>query len=202
MSANSPKVILLTGGLAAGKSTAAQLLAEKGFAIIDTDLIARSLLEPKTEFFQAVVRHFGLSILDASEKINRRKLREIIFQSPQDKKFLEDLLHPQIQLLTYQQVEHLKQAKNSPRAIVIVVPLFVSKTSYPADFILTIEAKTSLQIERVMARDGISKALATKMLASQAASETRQLLADQVIWNEGDLGKFKETLTQIFSTIL
>jgi len=202
MSANSPKVILLTGGLAAGKSTAAQLLAEKGFAIIDTDLIARSLLEPKTEFFQAVVRHFGLSILDASEKINRRKLREIIFQSPQDKKFLEDLLHPQIQLLTYQQVEHLKQAKNSPRAIVIVVPLFVSKTSYPADFILTIEAKTSLQIQRVMARDGISKALATKMLASQAASETRQLLADQVIWNEGDLGKFKETLTQIFSTIL
>ena len=198
MPANSTPVFVLTGGLASGKSTAAKLLENMGCIIIDTDVLSKALLEPKSECFTFVVNHFGSSIVQDSGILNRRKLREIIFNSPSDKQFLENLLHPRIRTQVYKTIESLKMDGNRSKAIVIVVPLLTSKDAYPADKIITIEAPIALQIERVMKRDGISRTLATQMIESQPSSKQRETLADVVIWNEGEREKLQNSLLKSF----
>ena len=218
-SPQAPEIILLTGGLAAGKTTVATLLVElsppKSVALIDTDVLARSLLEPGTPCFNQVVSHFGKSILTETREsetlslpqINRQKLREIIFNSREEKLWLEKLLHPKIRELALAQVDHLKDnhlktSSSVLQKIIIIIPLLASlsaKESYPADKIITVESPLSLQIERVIKRDHISEELATKIIESQPSSEQRLKIADVVIWNMGDKALLKETLLKLIA---
>jgi dephospho-CoA kinase len=208
-----PQVFLLTGGLACGKSTVANLLERQGAAIIDTDQIAKSLLLDNGPCFQAVVHHFGQKILltpqeknknseKISEKnldsefqssaleipqINRKKLREIIFSDPLEKHWLEKLLHPKIREIALEKANQLKKSPSPPSKIFIVIPLLASRDLYPADKILTIECPYDLQIKRVMERDQISEELAIQMIQSQPSTEQRQKIADFIIFNDDEL---------------
>ncbi len=181
-----PSIILLTGGLACGKTTVAKLLEEQGAVIIDTDQIARSLLSDDQECIDAVLAYFGKSIVlpDSPQAINRKKLRELIFQDLNKKKWLENLLHPRIRKIALDKVEQVNNLPSPPSKIIIVIPLLASRETYPADKILTIESPYDLQIKRVMKRDHISETLAKQMIQSQPASEQRRKIADFIIFND------------------
>jgi dephospho-CoA kinase len=194
-------LITLTGGLAAGKSSAAEIFRSLGAEIIDTDQLARSLLSPSSSLLKKVTQHFGNEILMTSGEVNRRKLREIIFQRPEERTFLENLLHPAIRRAVEAELKSLLSRVDPPLYIIVVVPLLKDKHAYPSDVIVTIEVPHALQINRVIERDQISESLAFAMIEAQPSSQHRQALADYVIWNTGDKEVLRGEIEKILKKI-
>jgi len=189
-------MMVLTGGLAAGKSTVAKFLEQHGAQIIDTDQIAKKLLEPFSPCFKEVLAHFGPPVLNPDRSLDRKKLRQKIFEHPQDRLWLENLLHPEIQRIVLEETQ-----KAQAKFKVIVVPLFRSKKNYPADLVLSVECPEKEQIQRVMKRDLISESLAKKMIAAQPSSEERQALADEVIWNTGTPQELEKNVSKFLTSL-
>lgn len=175
-------LIILTGGIASGKSTIADLFKKAGADIIDTDIIARQVVEPGKECLQGLIEYFGDEILNKDGTLNRAELKTKIFDNDDDKHFVEALLHPAIRILAYEQV---RQSKAELK--VIVVPLLKSKQDYAGDRVITIECEPETQIQRVMIRDDITREMAEKIIASQPTPKEREEIADMVFFNDGDL---------------
>lgn len=175
-------VVGLTGGIASGKTTVAEEFAKKGIAIIDTDVIARKLVEPGQPAYTHIIKHFPVNILQANKRINRRKLREIIFNDQQERLWLENLLHPLIR----EEVAHQVARATSPYCIV-VIPLLAETTPNPLiNRILVVDVDEESQIQRIMERDNCTAEDAKKIIASQASRQQRLLIADDVITNDQD----------------
>jgi dephospho-CoA kinase len=187
--------VALTGGIGTGKSLASRLFAELGVDIIDTDVIARQLLEKDGALFDVVCSHFGHKILEPDGSINRKALRHIIFSDPSQKKWLEDLMHPAIREHAYQAL----QKSTSPYAI-MVIPLLAEAdpAHYPfLDRVCVIHSLEELQIERTMKRDQISRDDAIRIIKHQAPHEKRMALATDVIENNGDEAEVAETVNAL-----
>jgi dephospho-CoA kinase len=188
-----PLLIALTGGIASGKSAVADIFASLGVPVLDTDQIARDVVEPGMPALEELVRTFGANILDASGKLDRKRMRERVFAKPEERARLEHITHPAIR-------EEL--AKRSARAggpyQVHVIPLLVEKSrADDYDRVLLVDCPEEDQIKRLMARDGATLEQARAMLAAQATREQRRAIADDVIVNTGtlrDLQRFVETL--------
>lgn len=182
----------LTGGVGSGKSTVAEIFAELGAEIIDTDLIARELVEPGTPALQAMTQHFGSDILNPDGSLNRRHLRGHIFGHPQERAWLEQLLHPLIQAEVHRRLP-LSQGLYT----VVVIPLLTEnyRQTYPfLDRICVVDCEDSIQLERTAARDGITTELAAQMLRAQLSREERLALAQDVITNNHDLSSLKDQI--------
>jgi len=178
----------LTGGLASGKTTVAKLFAKKNITIIDTDVIAKQLVEPSMPAYDKIIAHFGQQILLNNKHIDRRKLREIIFANATDKNWLEHLLHPLIREQVFQQIK----TATSPYCIVII-PLLIE--NYPSPFIhriLVVDCPEQIQIQRAVQRDNITEALAKNILSQQASQTERLKYADDVIENHTGLDSINE----------
>jgi dephospho-CoA kinase len=174
----------LTGGIGAGKTLASDLFAALGADIIDTDVIARQLLMPDGALYPAVVKHFGDSILNDDQHINRKALRHHIFNHPNDKKWLESHIHPLIRT----QAKAMLDASSGPY-VIMVIPLLsqANRHEYPfLNRVCVIEASHELQISRTMARDHMTHEAAEKIIAHQAPAHERIALAHDVIENNGD----------------
>ena len=187
--------VALTGGIGTGKSLASRLFAELGIDIIDTDIIARQLLEKNGALFDTVVAHFGSKIVEPDGSINRKAMRHIIFNEPAEKKWLENLLHPAIREHAYQAL----QKSTSPYAI-MVIPLLAEAdpAHYPfLDRVCVIHSVEALQIERTMKRDNISREDALRIIQHQAPHEKRMALATDVIENNGDEADVAETVNAL-----
>lgn len=173
--------VALTGGIGSGKSTISNAFAQLGINVIDADVIARQVVEPRTPALQAIVEHFGTDILLADGTLDRRRLRERIFTRPQEKVWLNALLHPQIQRETRRQL----QQATSPY-VLWVVPLLVENQLWQnADRVLVVDVSTETQLQRTINRDGVSREHAEQILAAQATREARFAVADDVIDNNG-----------------
>lgn len=173
--------VALTGGIGSGKSTVADALAQLGVNVIDADIIARQVVEPGTPGLSAIAQRFGAQMLNEDGTLNRRALREHIFAHDEDKRWLNALLHPQIQQETRRQI----QFATSPY-ILWVVPLLVENgLSAKADRVLVVDVPKETQIERTMLRDRVSRQHAEHILAAQATREQRLAVADDVIENMG-----------------
>jgi len=148
----------LTGRMDCGKFSASALFAEQGASIIDTDLIAREVVEPGQDALESIKTHFGDTILKRDGQLNRAMLREHIFHNPDEKKWLETLLHPLIR----QTVEARIKATDTPYCVVVIPLLLeVGLDQYPfIDRICVVNADESTQIERSITRDGSSAELA------------------------------------------
>lgn len=191
-------VIGLTGGIASGKSTVATLFAEKSIAIIDTDITARDLVQPKMPAYQKIVEHFSDTILQLDKQIDRRKMRNIIFNNQSEKKWLEDLLHPLIRDCVKNQLTQVK----SPYCIV-VIPLLAE--TWPCSYInhvLVVESDPQKQIRRVMERDNIDEKDAKKILADQATLEERRAIAHDIITNDADLTALQQAVDKLHEQYL
>src|SRR3990167_5503426 len=139
-------VIGLTGGMGSGKSTVTDLFAKKGIPIIDADQIAHALTEPDQPAFKKIIVRFGKQLLDETGRLNRHALKEIIFKSPPDRSWLEQLLHP----LILQQIQQTLKTLSASYCIV-VIPLLIETGPYTfIDRILVIDAPETIQTNRII----------------------------------------------------
>lgn len=170
----------LTGGIASGKTTISDLFAGLGVPVIDTDIISRELLEPGELAYRQVREHFGDNILDANNEIIRAKLRRIVFTRPNEKSWLETILHPLIFQRSHDAIVKITAADY----VLVVIPLLF-ETNFQAliDRILVVDCTAEQQIERLVNRDHIEEALARKMLAQQLTNSERVARAHDVIDN-------------------
>ncbi|MEN0613189.1 dephospho-CoA kinase [Klebsiella indica] len=174
--------VALTGGIGSGKSTVADAFARLGVNVIDADIIARQVVEPGTPALDAIAERFGPQILNNEDgTLNRRVLRERIFAHVEDKRWLNALLHPQIQRETHRQM----QLATSPYLLWVVPLLVENRLSAKADRVLVVDVPQETQIERTMLRDRVSRQHAEHILAAQATREQRLAVADDVIENMG-----------------
>lgn len=173
--------VALTGGIGSGKSTVANAFADLGINIIDADIIARQVVEPGTPALKAIAEHFGSEVIATDGSLQRRILRERIFSDPDEKKWLNALLHPLIQQETQRQF----QQATSPY-LLWVVPLLVENALYKkADRVLVVDVTPETQLRRTMQRDDVTREHVEKILAAQATREARLAVADDVIDNNG-----------------
>ena len=179
---NRPYTIALTGGIGSGKSSIARQFAAFGVNIIDADLIAREVVEPGTSALQAIAARYGAAILTEQGSLDRARLRDIIFQTPEEKNWLNALLHPLINARTQQLI-----AEASSPYVLWVVPLLVeNQLQHQADRVLVIDVDEATQIARTRQRDQISLAQAQRILAAQATRQQRLACADDIIDNSGE----------------
>jgi dephospho-CoA kinase len=177
------RVIALTGGIASGKTAAADAFAALGVPIIDTDLIAREVVAPGTAGLAAVIDAFGHSIRNPDGSLDRATLRRLIFADSDARKRLEAILHPLIAAAAQKQLK----AVSGPYCI-LAVPLLVESGLFEdADRVLVVDVPESVQIERLMQRDGNNRSQAEAALAAQVSRQLRLSRADDVIDNSGSL---------------
>ena len=188
----------LTGGIASGKSTAADLFAARGVPIIDTDKIARDVVEPGQPPLERLVERFGRGILTPDGHLDRPKLREIVFSDPKARADLEALTHPAIGSA----VEALAAAAGGPYQI-LVIPLLVEKgLAGRFDRVLVVDCSEEMQLERLQKRDGSSSEQARAMLNAQASRAARLKAAHDVIHNESDVGALREQVATLHQRYL
>lgn len=180
---NRPFVVVLTGGIASGKTAVSDRFGRLGVPVIDTDIIARELVQPGSPALREIVREFGTDILDGSGNLDRGRMRRLVFSNPEKKKTLEAILHPAIG----QEVDRRIAALDGGYCIV-VVPLLVESGKYRwADRVLVVDVDEETQIERVMARDSCNREQAEAIIQAQASRQQRLDVADDVIVNQGSL---------------
>ncbi|WP_047042372.1 dephospho-CoA kinase [Vibrio mexicanus] len=192
-------VIGLTGGIASGKTTVANLFNEHfDIDIVDADVVAREVVEMGTPGLAAIVDKFGQQILDEQGSLNRSALREVIFSSPEDKEWLNGLLHPMIRQLMIKQLEDT----SSPYAL-LVVPLMVENSLQSlVNRLLVVDVEKETQIERTMARDDVSRSQVESILSSQASRQDRLACADDVIKNNTENEKLLPQITELHKKYL
>jgi dephospho-CoA kinase len=171
----------LTGGIASGKSTVASLFAERGATVLDTDQIAREVVEPGRPTLGALVNALGGGILDADGRLDRTLLRRRLFADAQDRREIEAILHPAIL------AELERQARAAPGPYqVFVIPLLVeNRLESLVDRVLVVDCPEEHQVRRLMARDGETREDALRILDTQVSREQRLAAADDVIDNGG-----------------
>jgi dephospho-CoA kinase len=188
----------LTGGIASGKSTVAELFGARGVPIIDTDRIAREVVEPGQPPLERLVERFGKGILTPDGHLDRPKLREIVFSDPKARADLEALTHPAIGSA----VEALAAAAGGPYQI-LVIPLLVEKgLTGRVDRVLVVDCSEELQLERLQRRDGSSNEQARAMLSAQASRAARLKAAHDVIHNESDLAGLRDQVASLHQRYL
>jgi dephospho-CoA kinase len=176
-------IIGLTGGIASGKTRISNLFSQLKTSIVDTDIISREAIEPGQTGYMAIVNHFGASIVMDDTQIDRRKLRQLVFNDSAAKKWLESVLHPIIFEKTRHQIAHHNQKKY----IVVVIPLlFETNFSKLVDRILVVDCAANAQIKRLVLRDKIDTVLAKKMVDHQWSNQKRINRADDIIHNNNN----------------
>lgn len=174
-----PYIVALTGGIGSGKTTVANEFAKYGVPLVDADVIARQVVEPNTPALETIKSHFGKEVILPNGSLNRRKLREIIFSNPNEKKWLNALLHPLIQQETQKQF----QQANYPY-VLWVVPLLIENNIYHlANRVLIVDVTPEEQIQRTLKRDNTSLEQITNILNAQVSREKRLSYADDIITN-------------------
>lgn len=179
----------LTGGIGSGKTTVANMFAELGASLIDTDLIAHQLTAPGGVAMPLIRKEFGADFILDSGAMDRSKMREHIFAHPEQKKRLEQILHPLIRAET----EAAAKKADGDYAI-FVVPLLVESGSWVqrVSRVLVIDCSEATQILRVVSRNGMTQEQVLAIMQAQASRQQRLQAADDVIVNEGDLSPIRE----------
>jgi dephospho-CoA kinase len=195
-----PLLIALTGGIASGKSAVAEIFAQLGAPVLDTDQIARDVVEPGTPTLAKLVAEFGNDILDASGKLDRARMRARVFADPEQRKRLEAITHPAIR----EELASRAQRAQGPYQIHVIPLLVESGRAELYDRVLLVDTSEEAQLQRLLARDGSSDELARQILAAQASREDRLDAADDVIVNTGtlqDLQQFVQTLHRNYTML-
>ena len=173
----------LTGGIGSGKTTVANLFAQCGAAVVDTDQIAHKLTEAGGAAIPAILAHFGDTFIGADGAMDRAKMRERVFSNQEEKKNLEAILHPLIRVETERAA-----VQSSVPYLLFVVPLLVESGTWKqrVSRVLVVDCPEPLQVARVMKRNGLGQSQVLAIMAAQVPREIRLAAADDVIMNDGD----------------
>ena len=189
------KLLGLTGGIGMGKSTSARLLVELGVPVIDTDDLARELVEPGQPALAEIVRAFGGELLDAEGRLRRAALAEIVFASPPKRAALEAILHPRIRDRWLAQAEAWR-AEGRGVGVVVIPLLFETDAQQHFDFVLCAACSAATQLERLRAR-GWTDAQIQPRLAAQWPVEKKIAAARFILWTEGALELHRRQLARV-----
>ena len=183
----------LTGGIGSGKSEASREFSRLGATVIDTDLIARELVEPGQAALSEISATFGEQVIDKSGRLDRSQLRLTIFCNPEQRKKLEDILHPRIR----ERAIALADQAETPYCVLVIPLLVETALDYPLDRILVIDTARELQYRRVAARDDVTASEIDAVLATQASREKRLAVADDVVVNNSDLEQLRKEIERL-----
>jgi dephospho-CoA kinase len=175
-------VIGLTGGIGSGKSLVANMFAERGASIVDTDQIAHSLTGPNGAAMPDILAEFGAQMADSRGAMDRAKMRERVFSEPAAKRRLEAILHPMIRAAT-----EAAAADATGAYVMLAIPLLVESGSWKqrVSRVLVIDCPEEVQVARVMARNGLAEEQVRAIMAAQVPRAVRLAAADDVIDNGG-----------------
>lgn len=189
----------LTGGIGSGKSAAAGLFARLGVEVIDTDAIAHALTAPGGAAMPAIREAFGARYVAADGSLDRAAMRRLAFSDKGAKQRLEAILHPMIRA----ELERRAAAATSPY-VVLAIPLLVETGAWrqAVDRVLVIDCPEALQIERVLARNGLPREQVEAIIAVQAFREQRLAIADDVIVNDGSLAGLEQQVASLHARYL
>ncbi|MEI6859447.1 MAG: dephospho-CoA kinase [Shewanella sp.] len=180
-------LIGLTGGIGSGKTTVANLFAELGIELVDADIIARDVVAIGTQGLSQITAHFGQQILNQNGNLDRAALRDIIFNQPQERSWINDLLHPMIRIKMLKQLN----ASSSPYTILVAPLLFENKLDRLVNRTLLIDISPTHQQQRTINRDSVTKEQIKKIINSQTPRAEKRLKADDVIDNHGEISALK-----------
>jgi len=191
-------IIGLTGGIASGKTTVANLFIALGIDIVDADIVAREVVEPGTVALQEISSHFGAAVITPDGHLNRPALRELIFSNQQAKVWLNNLMHPLIRNAIIEQL----QATKSPYAILVAPLLLENKMQSLVSRVLVIDADEKKQIERTIQRDAVDEVQTRSIISAQIARPQRLALADDVIKNNGMINDLTNDVKKLHDSYL
>lgn len=194
-----PYCVGLTGGIASGKSAAAERFAELGAEVVDTDRIARELTQPGGAALGAIVDAFGAEALDPAGALDRRAMRARVFADADARQRLEAILHPLIRAEAQRRV-----AASTAPYVILVVPLLVESGQYDSlcDRVLVVDCDPEAQVARASVRDRMSADQACAILAVQASRAVRLARADDVIHNDADLARLASQVARLHQRYL
>ncbi|HEX5410389.1 MAG TPA: dephospho-CoA kinase [Terriglobia bacterium] len=191
----------LTGGIASGKTTVAAMLRELGACIVDADKVGHEMLLSTSPAFPELVAAFGRGILDSAGRINRSKLGPLVFADPAKLQQLNSIVHPRI-------IERISQLSEEYRnqnteAIVVVDAALIYETGIPGRFLKTIVAwcLPEQQVERLIAKTGLSREEVEKRIASQMPAEEKRRRADFVIDSSGSLEETRRQVQELYPVL-
>jgi dephospho-CoA kinase len=187
----------LTGGIASGKSLVAAELAARGATIIDADVLAREVVEPGTPALAAIIDRFGADVVQDGQ-LDRARLAQIVFADPLARRDLERIVHPAVQA----RAAELERAAGDAAVVVHVIPLLVETGQQENfDLVVTVDADHETQVQRLMARNGFTRAEAEARIAAQASREERTLVADVVLDNTGSVTHLREQIDALWAEL-
>ncbi len=194
------KIVGLTGGIGSGKSTVVRLFGDLGVHWVDADDIAREVVEPGTPALEAIAGHFGDEVLLPDGSLNRPWLRQRVFSDPDERVWLEGLLHPVIREEMVRQL----QPEHYPLPYVLLVSPLLLETDQRnlAHKIVVVDVPESVQVERTMARDANSREQIERIMAAQMAREERRSQADAIIDNNGPLDDVERQVCELHNRFL
>ena len=189
-------IIGLTGSIASGKSTVANMLKENGLPIVDADVVARQVVEPGTPTLQKIAEAFGAEALTEDGAMNRQKIGSIIFHDEEKRKLLNSIIHPAIrQEMLRQRDEYLE---NGAKTVIMDIPLlFESQLQHFVEKILVVSVSEETQLKRLMERNQLAKEDAKARIASQLPLSVKEQGADAVINNDGTIEETAKQLENI-----
>ena len=191
------RLIGLTGGIASGKSAVADRLTELGADIIDTDQISREVVAPGQPALVDISEHFGAQIIAEDGSLNRAALRERVFANPDERRWLESLLHPLIRKTAMERAE----TSAAPLTVLVVPLLFESGQYTQTDLNVVVDVAVDAQRQRVLARDGVDAEQVEQILKAQMSREARLEKADRVIDNSGTLEKLYAQVDALYAEL-
>ena len=191
-------IIGLTGGIGSGKSAAGIEFEKLGITVIDADKVAQKASLKNSKAYKEIVEYFGATILDNSQNIDRRKLRNIVFNNDEQKKKLEQILHPAIR----EDISFAISNSKSPYTIIMVPLIYETNSKDNYNRILVIDCDEDIQISRAVTRDGASEEDIKKIINSQATKKERLSIADDVISNNSSIEKLSEKVLHLHKNYL
>ncbi|MFI5303949.1 MAG: dephospho-CoA kinase [Nitrospiria bacterium] len=191
----------LTGGIASGKSTIARIFKDLGAELIDADLIAHQVIQKGNPAYRKIVKRFGKDCLKRNGEINRKILGKIIFENPDKRKILNDIVHPEV-FKRKIEAERKIVKRNENAVIVFDIPLLIETGSYSTmDKVVLVYVKREKQIERLMKRNHLSREDSQKRIRAQSPFKLKKQYADYVIRGDEDLGKTRKNVKRILDKI-
>ena len=191
----------LTGSIASGKNTVAAMLKARGAIVIDADEIGRKLVERGSKTLQEVVAFFGTAVLTAEGELDRKRLGQIVFDSPEKRKKLNAILHPKIIAEEWRQIRAIES--ESPEAVVVVnAALLIESGNYRyVDQVVVVTAEEGEVVVRVMQRDGLPRQDALLRLKAQMPVHEKAEYADHLIENNGSMAELEKKVEELFEKI-
>lgn len=194
------KTLGLTGGIGMGKTAAADFLRQHGLAVVDTDALARQLVQPGQPALEEIARTFGSHYIDSTGRLRRADLAQRVFADPSQRRQLEAILHPRIQTLWHAQIGQWRQA-GLPAAAVVIPLLFETNAQSEFDATLCVACSPTTQTERLRPRGWSTSEIAQRNLA-QWPVERKMAHADFVLWNEAGLAVLADQVHRVLRRLV